>query len=74
MSQESFRFNVFGRIVEIRRTAGLWSAFYPGAEGKIQPARDILVPPYVEQEDLERYLADLCHEWATPKACEVRRL
>lgn len=64
---------VFGRRVLVERTARGWVAFYPGADGKRRPAHDLPVPPFVATEaDLVHYLADLCHEWASPAHREVR--
>lgn len=67
-------FDVFGQRVLIERTALAWLAFYPGPEGKRRPAFDIVIPPDLPEDELESYLADLCHEWATPEDPEVRRL
>ena len=43
-------------------------------EGKRQAARDIVIPPDTPESELARYLADLCHEWATPERSTVRRV
>ena len=67
------RFNVFGRIVLIRREGDLWQAYAVGADGKRSPA-GFVVPAFVEEEELEQFLYDLFHESATPGNGEVRRL
>lgn len=67
------RFDVFGTTVEVTRRAGRWLAFYPGTDGKKRPATDIVIPDDIPETGLEQYLADLCHEWATPKHQEVTR-
>ncbi len=67
------RFDVFGRTVIAAREADSWALFYTG-EGKRRPAHDIAVPGHVTAEELARYLADLCHEWATQRYPGVRRL
>jgi hypothetical protein len=65
--------DVFGRPVLIQRQAGEWVAFYPGADGKRSRAHDLLIPSFIATEDeLLQYLADLCHEWATPEHDRVR--
>jgi hypothetical protein len=56
-------FNVFGRLVAIVGTAGHWSAFILGPEGKRRPA-EFIVPNFLAEEELGRYLADLFHESA----------
>lgn len=67
------RFNVFGKLVLIRGTAGTWEAFYPGTDGKRRPA-DFIVPHDIAEADLLEYLADLFHEEATPRHPAVTRL
>jgi len=62
-----FKFNVYGREVLIERTRDHWSAYYIGADGKRRSAKDIVIPASVAEADLEQYLADLCHEWATER-------
>ena len=68
------KFDVFGRLVLVSRDAGRWTAFYAGSEGKRRPATDIVIPADTAEQDLPRYLADLCHEWATSRHPEVRKL
>jgi hypothetical protein len=67
------RFNIFGRIVLIRREGDLWQAYAVGADGKRSPA-GFVVPAFVEEAELEQFLYDLFHESATPGNGEVRRL
>lgn len=67
------RFNVFGKLVLIRGSAGAWEAFYPGPDGKRRPA-DFIVPDDIAEADLQEYLADLFHEDATPRNHSVTRL
>ena len=69
----AIRFNVFGRIIEVRRESGAWRSFAIGADGKRGPS-GIEIPPFVEDGELEQYLHDLFHESATPDNGEVRRL
>ena len=67
------KFDVFGRKMVVERSETQWSAFYVG-EGKRRLAQDVVIPPSVSESELERYLADLCHEWATERHPAVRRL
>jgi hypothetical protein len=71
---KSLKFDVFGRHVLVVETEKGWSAFYLGREGKHRPAYDMVIPDFVAEAELERYLADLCHEWATERHPAVRRL
>jgi len=68
------KFDVYGRQVLIEREEDYWSVFYIGADGKRRPAKDIVIPASVAEADLEQYLADLCHEWATDQHSGVRKL
>jgi len=71
---KSIKFNVYGKWVTVEKTDSGWAVFYPGAEGKRRPAEDIIIPSFVSENQLERYLSDLCHEWATADHPAVRRL
>ena len=67
-------FDVFGRRIIIERQGAAWAAFEPGDDGKRREALDIVIPPDVTESELLRYLADLCHEGASPSRPDVRRL
>ena len=67
------RLDIFGRPFLVERTAAGWGIFYPGSEGKRGPELALPIPYFVRTDDeLAAYLADLCHEWATPAHPEVR--
>ena len=68
------QFNVFGTVVEIQWKGHRWQAFYPGTDGTRRPAKDIIVPPDLNEDELSEYLADLCHEWATASQNDVTKL
>ena len=68
------KFNVFGHLVVVTASDNGWAVFHVGAEGKRRPAKDILVPSNVPPAEVERYLDDLCHEWATEHHPKVERL
>ena len=63
---KSFKFNIFGTLIDVTGEPGAWQAFYPGADGKRRPA-DFIVPNDVTEHELCEYLADLFHEEATPR-------
>jgi len=71
---KTLKFDVYGRFVLIEETAGGWRAFYLGSEGKRRPARDIIVPPNIQESEIAQYLDDLCHEWATDRNNSVNRV
>lgn len=68
------KLDVFGRTVLIERGAEGWETFYVGGEGKRRRADDIFIPAAVPEAELERFVADLCHEWATPRNPQVCRI
>lgn len=70
---KEFRFNVFGQFIAITGSAGAWSAFILGNEGKRRPA-DFIIPANIAEAELGEYLADLFHENATPRNGIVRPL
>ena len=71
---KTLRFEVFGRLILIVESGHGWTAFYPGTGGKKRPANDIVVPSDIAEPDIEQYLGDLCHEWATAQHPIVKRL
>lgn len=58
----------------MEKTDSGWEVFYSGVDGRRRPAEDIVIPDFVDQSELEKYLSDLCHEWATDKHSSVHRL
>ena len=66
--------DVYGRRVLVRRERDAWCAYYPGNEGKRRLAGDITIPSDLAAGEVIRFVADLCHEWATPARSRVRRL
>ena len=64
---------IFGRLFIATRAEDGWAIHYPGAEGKRGPRFEIPIPhDVVSPDELRRYLADLCHEWASPLHPDVR--
>lgn len=68
------RLDVYGRRMQAEYDYRGWSLYYVGEDGKRRLAHDIQVPADVSDADLDQYLADLCHEWATEQSPGVRRL
>jgi hypothetical protein len=73
-SSKPIKIDVFGRQVLAIRTGNGWRLYYVSGDGKRRVAADLIVPPFVEEMEIERYLADMCHEWATADHPEVIRL
>jgi len=70
----SIKLDLYGRVVIATQNARGWKIYYAGSEGKRRPALDLVVPPEISVSQLEQYLADLCHEWATEQNPGVKRL
>lgn len=67
------RFNVFGKLVAVAATPAGWRAWLLGQDGKRSPM-DLVIPAFIQEEDLGQYLADVLHELATPTNNRVTRL
>lgn len=61
-------------MLEVIRSNGEWLAFYCGNEGVKRKADDISIPPSLSELELDAYIADVFHEWATPERNEIRKL
>jgi hypothetical protein len=70
---KSIKLDVFGRRMLVEESQAGWSLFYLGAEGKRRSAH-LVIPDDLPETEIETYLADLCHEWATPRHPDVKRL
>jgi hypothetical protein len=57
----------------VRRDGDRWRAYRLG-EGKRRELHDLVIPEDLPEPELERFLADVCHEMATPARPGVRRL
>src|SRR5262245_33427491 len=59
------RFNVFGRALAVRRDGDSWRVYSVGTDGKLGAA-GLVIPDFIAENELERYLADILHENAPP--------
>ena len=73
-NSERMTFDVFGRYVLVQRENERWAVFYTGVDGKKRTAQDIVIPAVLAAGEVEGYLGDLCHEWATAIQPNVRRI
>jgi hypothetical protein len=65
MSKQTYRFDVFGRSIEVARERDNWVPYLLGQEGKRRRA-DFIIPAFVAGDELLQYLDDLFHESASP--------
>ena len=71
---KSIKLDVFGKIVLAIRRDDAWEIFYLNSEGKRRIATNIQILSFVDESDIENYLIDLCHEWASDKHPTVKRM
>lgn len=68
------KLDVFGRRMLAERADAGWRLFELGSDGKRSALSSIVIPDFISESELERYLADMFHESATEKHSGVRRL
>ena len=71
---KSIKLDVFGKLVLAIHTNDGWEMFYLSEGGKRRLATEIFVPNFVKETEIENYIEDICHEWATEQHQSVRRL
>lgn len=67
------RFNVYGRVFDIERSADRWLVLAVGNDGKRAPA-GFVIPEFVADAELEQFLFDLFHEQAGYKKGGIFRV
>ncbi len=65
------KLNVYGKMVLANKTDQGWQLFFLSGDGKRRPANELAVPSFITEEEIEGFLSDLCHEWATDKNPDV---
>jgi hypothetical protein len=68
------KLNVYGRKMEIVKSAENWKVFFLGDEGKKRPVYDIIIPQDLKENEIINYIDDLFHEWATPLNNKISQL
>ena len=66
--------NAYGRDLEVIRVQDEWQVYDLGNEGKKRSARDIRIPPEVDEAAVCTFLGDLLHEYASARHPSVRVL
>ena len=69
---KAIKLNVYGKLVLALKSDHGWEIFYQGNDGKRRLADDLFVPSFISEEEIEGYLSDLCHEWATDKRISIK--
>ena len=65
------KLNAYGKKIEIVRQENRWIVFYLGDEGKKRTAHNIFIPPDLKENEIQNYLGDLLHEWASPSNNQI---
>lgn len=66
-------FNVFGRLLQIEKFQNEWRAYHLSNDGKRRPS-SLVIPNFVQEDELIQYLTDIFHENASPKHPEVLKV
>lgn len=75
LTVEEMKFDIFGRkVLEVVRSDNQWLTFYCGNGGVKRKANDIRIPASLSEAELDEYIADVFHEWATADRHEIKRL
>ncbi len=67
-------FDVFGRLMAVRREASHWRLYDISTPGKRVPVQDVQLPDDLQEGEIAGFLDDIYHEWATPERVSVERL
>jgi len=68
-------FNVFGRLLGVKKVADRWQAFNVTLpERKYSPSHEVSIPNFIEEHEIATYLGDIFHESATEKYPEVLKV
>jgi hypothetical protein len=70
----NMKFSVYGKTIIAEESSKYWRLYYEGAQGKNQPAEDLKVPSFIEEDELEEFLSDICHEWVSDRHPDVYRI
>ena len=70
----SIKLEVYGKHIVVCRTNNAWKIDYISDQGKSRPATDIFIPDFISKSEVERYLEDICHEWATERYPNLRKI
>lgn len=69
------KFDIFGRKeLEVVRSKDQWLAFYCGSGGVKRRAEDIAIPASLDESELDEYIADVFHEWASASRDKIKRV
>ena len=66
------KYDIFGKILIVEQVGNGWVVFYPGADGKKRMAENIIIPSFLCEAEILKYLEDICHEWACGPDSKVK--
>ncbi|MBN1333047.1 MAG: hypothetical protein JW971_04705 [Synergistales bacterium] len=64
MPDRSFDLVVFGRMFRVERTRDNWELMVIGRDGKFSKSEDILIPSFIREHEIRKYLEDILHEYS----------
>ncbi|WDE12760.1 DUF7661 family protein [Thalassomonas haliotis] len=68
------KFNVFGKLMSVRRTGQQWQLFNDSDTGMSARVYELVIPPELTVDELAGYLDDIYHEYANENYPEVVKL
>jgi len=74
MPSTTLKFDVFGRFMVAEYSGSGWKLFDLGHEGKRMLVTDVVVPDFISLPEIDQYLADIYHEYASDRHPAVKRL
>jgi hypothetical protein len=74
MEGESIRFNVFGKIMSVKRSDEKWLLFNISNNGINARIYDVAIPSDMDENEIARYLGDIYHEYADEANSSVVKL
>lgn len=70
----SMRLDDFGQAMAIVRVEHTWKAFASDSDGKRRRVEGLVIPAELSGHEVVQYVADICHEMASPQRADVNRL
>jgi hypothetical protein len=67
------KFDVFGTLMSVEKLGSEWRVYRLGGDGK-RSAVNVVIPAFINEDELAQYLDDLFHEAARPRHLSVTRL
>jgi hypothetical protein len=68
------KFDVFGKQMSVIKKEHEWQLFNESDTGIRSRVYDVIIPSDINENELEKYLDDIYHEYSSEKHSKVKRL